>query len=199
MEFMTVGAETPSRRWLKPINSRYGTWRGWVRSMLAQLEWRTGRLDQWIAQQRLGTSRRLVFVCLGNINRSAFASAVARSMGEPSISIGLSTTTGAPAFSQAVIQARLHGLDLRDHRATDFTDYAYAEGDLLFVMEVRHARQLVERGIPSDAIALLGAWSTPRRIHLHDPHTLSAEYFATCFSLIESAVRRVLDLRGGKR
>jgi protein-tyrosine phosphatase len=46
--------------------------------------------------------RRLVFVCLGNINRSAFGHVVAAGLGVRVVSIGLSTpTTGAPAFEKA--------------------------------------------------------------------------------------------------
>jgi hypothetical protein len=37
----------------------------------------------------------------------------------------------------------------------------YQPGDLLLAMEVRHAHELVRRGIPADAIALLGHWSRP--------------------------------------
>jgi protein-tyrosine phosphatase len=55
-------------------------------------------------------------------------------------------------------------------------------------MEIRHAKQLLARGISERAIALLGHWASPHRIHLHDPHTLSDAYFRSCFSLIHSAV-----------
>lgn len=182
------GAPWPIER----INGRYGTWRGWVRMVLSAADWRFGRLRRW-TRPELDKARRLVFVCLGNINRSAFACAVAQRAGESCISIGLSTTTGAPATPQAIAQACAQGFDLSGHAATNFVDYTYAEGDLLLVMEVRHAFRLVELGIPSRSIALLGAWATPKRIHLHDPHTLSADYFATCFQLIESAVTRLLE------
>jgi protein-tyrosine phosphatase len=174
------------------IGTNYGTVRGLVRHWLAEAEYVSGRLDCWLAPEPRRV-RRLVFVCLGNINRSAFASAVAQLQGAASISIGLATTTGAPAFPMAIARAPLHGVDLSTHTATDISDYRFAEGDLLLAMEIRHARQLVERGIPSAAIALLGHWASPHRIHIHDPHTLSAEYFATCFSIIESAVRNMLD------
>jgi len=68
---------------------------------------------------------RLVFVCLGNINRSAFAEQVARSLSANTCSIGLSTTTGAPAFDKAIETAPLFGLDLSHHRATNLKDYAF--------------------------------------------------------------------------
>lgn len=177
-------------RWHGLIDRNYGTWRGWIRCMLGQIELLSGRLDAWTAFDPVPV-QRLVFVCLGNINRSAFAAAVARHLGFNCISIGLSTSTGVPAFEMAVAQGRKMGYDLSHHRATDFQDYEWRSGDLLFAMEVRHLHRLRALGIPSHAMTLLGHWSTPRRVHLHDPHTLSEAYFATCFTLIEAAVREL--------
>ncbi|PHV12109.1 arsenate reductase/protein-tyrosine-phosphatase family protein [Chitinimonas sp. BJB300] len=171
--------------------TNYGTFRGWVRHLLGQVELVTGRVDPWVALEP-ATVHRLVFVCLGNINRSAFAEGVARAQGGKVCSLGLATTTGAPAFELALQTAPRFGIDLGRHAATDIGDYQYREGDLLLVMEIRHARQLLARGIPMRAIALLGAWATPKRIHLHDPHTLSERYFYTCFTLIHVAVINLL-------
>lgn len=173
------------------IALNYGHWRGAIRLGLAQAEWMLGRLDPWLGPDPRQV-RRLVFVCLGNINRSAYADAVARELGANCVSFGLATTTGTSAFSMAVTQASRFGISLDDHRATDFTDYRYADGDLLLAMEVRHVHRLIALGLPSQAIALLGYWATPRRLHLHDPHLLPEPYFATCFTIIESAVRRLV-------
>lgn len=172
------------------IDLNHGHYRGMVRLWLAQAEWLLGRLDRWTAPDPRRV-QRFVFVCLGNINRSAFAGAVAGRQGLRCASIGLSTTTGAPAWGMAVAQAARQGYDLGSHRATNISDYQYCDGDLLMVMEVRHAHRLVAQGIPSNAIAMLGYWASPRRIHLHDPHMLPEPYFATCFTIIESAVRRL--------
>ena len=172
--------------------TNYGTFRGWVRNVLATLELISGRIDT-LATLRPYAVQRLVFVCLGNINRSAFAEWVARSKGVRACSLGLATTTGAPAFDLAKRTAPRFGIDLEQHLATDFSDYSYQEGDLLLVMEIRHARKLREQGIPDGAIALLGAWATPKRIHLHDPHTLSEPYMRTCFTLIHVAVINLVD------
>jgi protein-tyrosine phosphatase len=177
-------------RWRRTMAVNYGTGRGWVRHVLAVLGDLAGRYEMWapaLPKQR----RRMVFVCLGNINRSAFGAEVARNLGMEAVSIGLSTTTGAPATPMAQVQALRQQTDLSMHRATDLRDYRPEPGDLLLVMEVRHARQLQARGIAPESIALLGHWSRPRRLHLHDPHTLSSDYFATCFTLIESAVRNL--------
>ena len=169
------------------IHTNYGTTRGLVRAILAQIEYLLGQLET-SGHPTARQVDRLVFVCLGNINRSAFAEQVARSLGANTCSIGLSTTTGAPAFHKAVETAPRFKLDLTQHRATDMKDYRFRPNDLLLVMEVRHARRLVAAGIPKEAIALLGHWASPHRIHLHDPHTLSDAYFRTCFTLIHSAV-----------
>lgn len=173
----------------------YGSFRGWVRHLLAQLEWVSGRVDRFLRIDP-GRTQRLVFVCLGNINRSAFAEGVARSHGVRVCSLGLATTTGVPAYVTAVNTARRFGIDLSSHGATDFGDFAYQPGDLMLVMEIRHAHRLIANGIPPDAIVLLGAWSSPRRLHLHDPALIPEEYFMTCFALIHSAVINLVgDLR----
>jgi protein-tyrosine phosphatase len=172
------------------INGSFGTHRGLVRLALGQFEYLSGRLNSFL-QPDLRNTRRLVFVCLGNINRSPFAENVAATLGMNTTSIGLSTSTGIPAFETAVVTAKRFGIDLTAHRATNFVDYSYIEGDLLLAMEVRHAQQLLVLGVPETAIALLGHWATPHRIHIHDPHTLSDAYFRTCFNIIQSAVREL--------
>src|SRR4051812_1003209 len=76
---------------LKPINRRYGTYRGLIRLLLAQAESKAGTLGS-LTHPALNRTRRFVFVCSGNICRSCFADTVARSLGLPSASFGLSTT-----------------------------------------------------------------------------------------------------------
>ena len=174
------------------IETNYGTHRGWVRYLLGQIEASVGPRERF-RTLRPDEVERLVFVCLGNINRSAFAHAVAEAAGAACASIGLSTTTGAPATDAAIEVAREFGVSLDAHQATDFSDYTRGDGDLLLVMELRHAHALVARGIPSERIVLLGHWARPTRYHIHDPHTLSTEYFRTCFAVIRPAVLRLVD------
>jgi protein-tyrosine phosphatase len=135
---------------------------------------------------------------LGNINRSAFAHAVAQRLGARSTSFGLASSSGQPAHSVAVEMAPLFGIDLSAHRTTDMTDYERMPGDLLVTMEIRHARRLGRAGYDPQEITLLGHWSTPHRVHIHDPHTLKDEYFKTCFTIIQSGVTNLVDyLRKG--
>lgn len=177
---------------IRLIEKNYGTHRGYVRTLLGQTEYLLGTIEPFV-NLRPETVQRLVFVCLGNINRSAFAESMARLHGADTCSFGLATSTGLPAYAKAIDTATRFGIDLNAHRTTDVAHYEYKPGDLLLAMEIRQARQLAARGYPAGSIALLGHWSTPLRIHIHDPYTLSDEYFMTCFTLIHSAVRNLLD------
>lgn len=174
---------------LAPLERRHGTWRGAVRAALALLALRGGRLEAFRLRhpQRV---RRVVFVCLGNICRSAFAGRVAAGLDMPAVSIGLSTHTGAASPDAARRAALLCDEDLSAHRATDFSDFEPLPGDLFLAMEIRHARELQRRLIaqPDVQISLLGLWCTPPSPHLHDPFTLSDAYFLQCFTRVRQAV-----------
>lgn len=143
---------------------------------------------------------RLVFVCHGNICRSAFADVVARRLGLRTASFGLSTSSGKPAHGPAIDAARLLGHDLATHRTTRAEDYAPEPGDLLLAMEVRQLVRLSHdprlAGMPR---MLLGSWAHPPYPHLHDPYRLSPAYMATCLRRIESAVLNLADAFPGAR
>lgn len=188
---MSAAERTLSARASALTRSSFGTFRGLVRLLLGELEFLTGRLQPFLNLEPKAV-HRLVFVCLGNINRSAFGEAVACRLGARAMSVGLSTTTGMPAFEKAIAMAPVYGHALADHRTTDFTDYQFEKGDLLLVMEVRHAHEVLRRGIPRHAVVLLGHWARPHRIHIHDPHGLCDDYFLTCFTIIQSAVANLI-------
>ena len=142
---------SPKQRLISLIAGSFGTHRGLIRMLLGETEYLAGRINQFL-QPDLAATQRLVFVCLGNINRSAFAEGVATANGLATASIGLSTSTGNPAFHMAIDTARHFGIDLQAHRATDFTDYEYRPGDLLLAMEIRHAHRLASQGIPRASV-----------------------------------------------
>jgi protein-tyrosine phosphatase len=170
------------------VRRRFGSARGMVRLALALLELATGRLAPF-RLRRPKDVRRVVFVCLGNICRSAFAQQIAIGYGLPTASLGLSTTTGAASPAEAIAAAQRQGIAIHNHRATDLRDFEILPGDLLLAMEVRHARALRRRLRRHDVqIALLGSWCSPPMPHLHDPFTLSADYFDTCFRRVRQAV-----------
>jgi len=178
-------------QWALRLNfeAQHGTWRGAVRSWLARMDLRSGRLAA-LHLRHPHQVRRVVFVCLGNICRSAYAQRVAERLGMQAVSIGLSTRTGAPSPASALQAAERGGEDLSAHSATDLRHFDVQPGDLFVAMEVRHAHALQCRliGRHDIQIALLGLWCEPPMPHLHDPYTLSDAYFDQCFMRLRQAV-----------
>lgn len=155
-------------------------------SLLAQArgDYRVFQRPHW------GRVKRLVFVCRGNICRSAYAEARARALGVPSASFGLRAVDGANADADAQRAAARRGLSLAGHRARDAAAYASVSGDLLVAMEPAQARQLAARfGRQADVqVTLLGLWCRPARPHLADPKDLEDAYFdQVCRSIDDAA------------
>lgn len=169
------------------LDERFGTWRGAVRLALAYAEVGTGLAP--VRKPDPQRVRRLVFVCHGNICRSAFAQAAARARGANAASFGLSTVSGKPAHAPVVACAKAFGLDLSDHRTTALGDFVPEEGDYLLAMEVRHLRALAaDERLAHLPRALLGSFAAVPVPHLHDPFELNGRYLEVCLRRIGSAV-----------
>ncbi|MES2758027.1 MAG: phosphotyrosine protein phosphatase [Pseudomonadota bacterium] len=180
------------------INRRFGTVRGLLRLLLAYAELATGRLRPFRLRNPQQV-KRVVYVCLGNICRSAYGHQIARDLGMNVASLGLSTTTGAASPVEAVDGARRQGIAMDAHRAVDWSDFQVRPGDLFLVMEVRQAHELRRRlGVRTDVqVCLLGMWCAPPMPHLHDPFSLSAGYFDTCFVRVREATLRLNQALAG--
>ncbi len=167
------------------IDRYFGTWRGAIRLAVSYPEVSLGMAE--IVKPRAEDVRRLVFVCHGNICRSAFADVLARQAGLNSASFGLSTSSGKAAYPATSHIASDMGYSLDAHRTTKAEDYVPEYGDLLLAMETRHLRKLAvdERlgHLPRSLLGLYG--STP---HLHDPYELSDAYMRICLQRIERIV-----------
>lgn len=190
----------PIRRQDPPdmIRAQFGTWRGLIRLALSYPQVALGRSAS--LPPRPADVRRLIFVCQGNICRSAFADVVARKAGMRVGSFGLSTTTGRPAHDPAIVAAAALGHDLSDHRAIDLADYVPEEGDLLLAMEVRQLhRMAADPRLSHLPRLLLGRWTRPMVLHLHDPYGLDDRYMATCLRRIEGAVTALVSAFPGAR
>jgi protein-tyrosine phosphatase len=169
------------------IDARFGTYRGAIRLALSYLQ--VGADQAWIKPPVADDVTRLVFVCHGNICRSAFADVVARAAGLNVASFGLSTSTGKPAHASAVAAASRRGHDMTKHRTTRVEEYTPMPGDLLLAMEVRHLHKMARNErIAAVPRSLLGLWVRPAMPHLHDPYELHPAYMENCLRRIETAI-----------
>lgn len=173
------------------IDSRFGTTRGLLRLLLSYPQHWAGFVT--LAPNDMGNVRRLVFVCRGNISRSAYAEAAARRRGLAAASCGVSAAQGREADPAAVQVASQGGFDLSGHRATEAGRFEPEPGDLLLAMEVRQLAALRELPhLGKTPRLLLGSFAgTP---HLHDPYGLSLPYYASCFERIDAALDRLETL-----
>lgn len=168
------------------LAARFGTTRGLARLALSY--------PQALSVARVDPARvrRLVFVCQGNICRSAYAEEIARSLGLATASFGLSTDGGMSAHPPAVAAAALLGHDIAAHRTIRAEDFTPLPGDLLLAMEVRQLAQIAAGPrFAATPRTLLGLWASPPMPHLHDPFGLDDAYMLTCLRRIEHAVRRL--------
>ena len=171
------------------FNARYGSRKGFVESQRHQLLYYLGRYRQYEVPWE--EVRRLVFVCTGNICRSAFSEAVAKSLGVDAISVGVHAIEGASADAHASRIAQEMGYSLADHRTTPVMYPLFRNTDLLVAMEPWQAQLVQENLARKHHTTLLGLWGEPLRPYIHDPFMHSDEYFRHCFDYIEKCVQAI--------
>ena len=130
----------------------------------------------------------MVFVCKGNICRSAYAEAVAKSLGIESISCGIDTVDGKPADDDAIRIASIRGIDLTHHKTKKISSVSFQTGDLFVVMELNQAKHLERRLGENYMFTLLGLWGRPITPYINDPYGKPRLYFENCFNYIENSI-----------
>lgn len=172
------------------VARRYGGKSGLIRHCQAMALLSVGLLRSYTAAAPPIPGGRTVFVCKGNIARSAYAAARARQLGfEHIASAGIHAGSGSPAAPDAVQVAAARGVDLQRHRARHIDELGLKAYDRVFVFELWQARALA-RSSPA-RVFLLGAWADPVRPHIEDPFGRSQAYYAQCFEVIDRALQRL--------
>ena len=172
------------------LSGRYGSRRGFVRTCWYRLLYLAGSYRDY-RRVDWGSVERLVFVCKGNICRSAYAEAVARSLGVDSISCGLETRNGLPANEHAIDIAAARGFDLRKHRTTPIESLVTRDTDLLVAMEPWQIEYIDRKYGKKHMCSLLGLWATPANPYIQDPYDASTIYFHNCFTYIENSAHEI--------
>ena len=149
-------------------------------------------------------SKSFLFVCRGNIMRSAIAAEMftRRASAYPEMSIasaGLFAKVGSPANPAAVIAAREIGISLDKHRSRAVTSEMLGGYDIIFVMDFVNAAVMLHR-FPQAArkVFLLGEGSAQRSdarsMEITDPYGRGAEETSKCCLRIQSCVEGLGEL-----
>ena len=174
------------------LHDHYGGRRGFLCHLAATVHMRFGYFHEY---QAVDWSRveRLVFVCKGNICRSAYAEARAVATGFPAASFGIAACPDASADETAIIHAAARRISLSAHRTTTLQAFTHQRGDLLVCMEPPQAKIVATRfGESRPQVTLLGLWAGSRRPWLFDPYGSGDAYWRTCLDTIDSGIDQML-------
>ena len=140
--------------------------------------------------------QRLIFVCKGNICRSALAEAVAVSHRFPSRSFGLKTTPGKGPDPRMLAAASEIGIDFTDHRTERFSSYVPDRNDLVLCFEEKQLISITDELENEARVTLLGNWISPRRLDILDPYGGSPAFYLKTARLIQQCVTNLLEDMG---
>lgn len=153
------------------------------------------RHDPERVRSALRSAKSLLFVCHGNIIRSAFA---ARLLAQglhgrrPAVAIcsgGLEAVPGRPAHPTAVRTAAARRVDLTDHAAARVTPEAVANADVIFVMDVPQLVALRRRFPDAHPKTFLMTCLAPDApLEIADPVDGDESRFEACFDELAGAV-----------
>ena len=142
---------------------------------------------------------KIVFVCKGNICRSAFAEHLMKAEKKSKLlsieSCGLNVDVRTPAPFEAKITAKKFGLDMEGHLSKGWECCELENADLVLAMEFWQYRKLVEL-FPDKRqnIKLLREFAPfPENIlcNINDPFGKSEEKFEKCFRQIERSIANI--------
>ena len=138
----------------------------------------------------------LVFVCQGNINRSAFAEAYARSVFPPEMSIsscGLHTKVHRPSPPQSVAIAADLGVDISRHLSRSTSDVS-GEKTLFAGFEEHHLAPWQQAAVDDSRTVLIGIFGSDAKapLYLPDPYRQSAKFTLQVFRDIQQCVNGLL-------
>ncbi len=156
--------------------------------------WRSGDAQRRV---RMLQPRSILFVCHGNINRSAYAEARFRQ----SAGAGVSASSagfigpGRPSPALAVEVAAERGVSLEGHRARLVGPELVRSHDLVVVMDARQAAAVRRRfGVPAERVLLLGDLDPlpPERRLIQDPVERPREDYERIFDRIDRCVAELI-------
>ena len=142
--------------------------------------------------------KRVMLLCTGNICRSPMAAAVLKEGLKQAgahvevESAGIAALGGYPADALAIKLMDERGLDIRAHRATQFTAHNALDSDLIMVMDTEQ-RHFLEENWPllCGRVYRLGHWGN---FDVNDPNQLGERAFRKALSRINTGLVRWLEI-----
>ena len=155
--------------------------------------WRRGEVAEKLAQ-----ADSMLFLCYGNINRSALADVMVRGYAQDAgvevCSAGFHEEENRPADPVMVEIAADSGVDLGASRSRIVSREMLDDSGIIFVMEKSHYDRLLSMCPDlADKVFLLGAHPTEglQGAEIDDPFGLSREAYVVCYARITQAIDHI--------
>lgn len=138
-------------------------------------------------------AKKLLFVCEGNICRSPFAEAYAKTRLQEYLieSSGLAGEVGRVSPKEAISAASLYNIDLCGHSARALSEDQIREADLIFAMDARNCCEFIFR-FPQYApkLYLLGVYE-----QILDPYGRDSQCYAKVYNQITRSIEALIARR----
>ena len=175
------------------ISCNYGTKKGFLKTYWYQFLYYIGfyrkyKNIDWVKVNRV------IFVCKGNVCRSAYAEQVAKSYTKNCKSCGLEAKFNVGANQDAIKAAKTTKYSLDFHKTTPLDNMSFQDGDLLIAMEPYQIKKIANKYGYSIQYTLLGVWNKQKRPYIQDPYGCSEEYFSACFKYLQDCVHDIMTI-----
>lgn len=159
------------------IMNNFGSKKGLLRYCVDEMYCRIGLYSDYTRYKN--PPERLVFVCQGNICRSALAEWVFKSHSDiEAISLGLNTNTGKGANPRLLkIANESKNIDLSSHKTTSVEDYVPRSGDVFVCMEASHIKAIKNLGY-NGPFLLLGSFGKKKTFRINDPYSANDTFMS---------------------
>jgi len=153
--------------------------------------------QQWVGNGQLKKSRQVLFLCYGNINRSAVAQKILEKTKNKDLrvlSAGFHNKTKRPADPAMIKVASNDGINLSGWASHCVTQEMVNESALVLVMEYSHRNRLLQL-FPEAAEKTLLLGMVPGAStgsdEIADPYGKSLEQYSNCYKQVKAYTRQV--------
>lgn len=155
------------------------------------------RVDKIISQNNSNIS--ILFVCSGNICRSAFAEKLLKKLSQENNlkleidSAGTYTNNDLPANADAIRISENFGINLKDHKTKKLTEELLDKNDLIFAMEPSHLFEiLITSPKAISKVFLLSSFDDSKERMILDPYGKGDELFNSSFNRIVNCCKLII-------
>ena len=149
--------------------------------------------------KRLQKARSVLFLCYGNINRSALAQAIAEQSSPKSqmqfYSAGFHQQDNRPADPNMVKIAGAHTIDLSNWHSNTLTTDLVEKSDVILAMEITHLERLNKEfpGAKNKSFLLgcLTSQNNQEALEISDPYNQEMHVYQHIFSRIKTAIEQL--------